>query len=202
MRRYFQSFVLLLMLPVGSMSQSPIADIRHALKSLTSEQKTLALEYLRSLGSGIDDEIQNSYRQTSEQAKAKTVLLVDWLRLQNKQVQLASVTWDQDTIFFPDTPEGDLLTGSFRMTNTGAVPYLIRQNKTTCDCTALNVPKHPIMPGETAEVHFEFDTSGKLGIAAPALIIYDNSTPNQRKILHIKSNILARKKPRKYPWND
>lgn len=184
------------------MAQSSIADIRHALKSLTPEQKTLLLVYLRSAGTGMDDEIQNHYRQTSEQTKAKTISLVDWFRQQKKQTHLASIAWDQDTLFFPDTPEGEMLTGSFRLTNTGTIPYLISHSKATCDCTAHDIPKQPIMPGETALVKVAFDTSGKLGVATPALIIYDNSTPNQRTILHVKTNILARKKPHKYPWND
>jgi len=202
MRLFFQPSVLLLLIPFGAMAQSPIADIRHALKSLTLEQKTLALEYLRSAGTGVDDEIQNFYRQTSEQTKAKTISLLDWFRQQKKQAPLASVAWDHDTLFFPDTPEGELLTGSFRLTNTGTTPYLISHCKATCDCTAHDIPKQPIMPGETALVQVSFDTSGKLGVAMPALIIYDNSSPNQRTILHVKANILARKKPRKYPWND
>jgi len=193
---------LLLLSTVLCFAQKPATDVRPALKSLTLEQKNLVLEYLRSIGSGIDDEIQDFYRKTPEQAQTKTVLLLEWLRQRQKQVQLATTAWEQDTLHFPDTAEGNLLTGNFRVTNTGTIPYVINRVTTTCDCATHNAPKHPLMPGESAVINFEFDTSGKLGTATPALIIYDNSTPNQRKILYAKANILARKKPYKYPWND
>lgn len=191
---------VLLTITTTCFAQKTAFDIRPALKSLSPGQKALVLEYLESTGSGVDDDIQNSYRQAPEQIQAKTVLLIDWLR--QAQMQLASTIWDKDTLRFTDTPEGVFLRDSFLVTNTGSVPYMIRDVKTTCDCATYDVPTHPIMPGESAVLHVEFDTSGKLGIATPALIVYDNSTPNQRKILYLKANILARKKPHKYPWND
>lgn len=202
MRLFFCLLGVLLTITTTCFAQKPASDIRPALKSLSSEQKALVLGYLESTGSGVDDDIQNSYRQAPEQIQAKTVLLIDWLRQRQKQVQLASATWDKDTLRFTDTPEGSFLRDSFLVTNSGLVPYIIRDVKTTCDCATYDVPKHPIMPGESAVLHVEFDTGGKLGIATPALIVYDNSTPNQRKILYLKANILARKKPHKYPWND
>ncbi|MEQ1744422.1 MAG: DUF1573 domain-containing protein [Saprospiraceae bacterium] len=197
----FASFFLLV-LPFVSRSQPPIADIRPVLKSLSIDQKSQVLEYLRRFGDGMDDEIQRVYAQSPKNAQAQTALLVDWFRQQKKQPQLAAVRMDRDTFFFHDVSEGTPVAASFEITNDGTTPYIIAAHKTTCDCTVLKMPQYPIMPGEKAVLRVEFDTSGKLGTATPAVILYDNSTPNQRHILYLKGNISARNKPRKYPWND
>lgn len=202
MRPFFLFWGVFLPATITCLAQKPVSDIRPALKSLSPEQKALVVEYLKSTGSGVDDDIQSTYRQTSEPTQSKTVMLIDWLRQQQKQTQLATTTWDKDTIYFADSTEGAFLTGAFLVANTGSIPYLIKAVKTTCDCVVYDVPAHPIMPGESAVIKLGFDTSGKLGIATPALIVYDNSIPNQRKILYARANILARKKPHKYPWND
>ncbi|MFN0014204.1 MAG: DUF1573 domain-containing protein [Saprospiraceae bacterium] len=197
----FISFFLLV-LPSVFFSQPPIADIRPVLKSLTTDQKTRVLEYLRRFGDGMDDDIQRVYAQAPKNAQAQTALLVEWFRQQKKQFQLAEVHFDRDTFFFNDVSEGTPVATSFEVVNRGTVPYIIADYKTTCDCTVLKIPSHPIMPGEKAVLHVEFDTSGKLGMATPAIILYDNSTPNRRQILYLKGAISARNKPRKYPWND
>lgn len=107
-----------------------------------------------------------------------------------------TVQWLPDTLFFGDVYEGAILLDSFMVTNTGDQPYLIRDVKTSCDCTVLRFPKHPVMPGEKAVMRLEFDSSGKAGHTQPGIIIYDNSAPNSRNILYLKGNIIPRKKPR------
>jgi len=200
--RFITLWVLLVVLPFWACAQQNPADIRPMLKSLTQHQKLQLQEYLRHLGVNIDDQIQNAYLQVSAQNQQKAVRFIEILKQDPKQVHPTSVRWDRDTLFFGDLEEGASLIDSFRVTNTGNTPYLISGTKAICDCIVHQVPEYLIMPGETAVLRLEFDSSGKLGPVNPAVIVYDNSFPNKRSILYLKGNITARKKLRKYPWED
>jgi hypothetical protein len=107
-----------------------------------------------------------------------------------------TVQWEPDTLFFENMNEGDILLDSFKVTNTGEHPYLVRSVKTTCDCTLFRVPKKPLMPGETATIRVEFDSAGKSGVAQPGIIVYDNSSPNLRSIIYLSGYIIPRTKPK------
>lgn len=101
-----------------------------------------------------------------------------------------------DTLFFDNIDEGYILLDSFKVTNIGEHPYVVREVKTTCDCTVLRYPKEPLMPGETATIRIEFDSAGKAGLAQPGIVIYDNSAPNLRSIIYLSGYIISRKKPK------
>lgn len=183
-------------------AQGTPADIRPMLKSLTQAQKLQLQDYLLYLGVQLDDEIQNAYKKVSPSNQANTVRYIELLKQNFKSAPLTTVKWESDTLFFAELTEGTNLIDSFQITNNGLAPYLISEAKTTCDCTILQAPKYPIMPGESAALRIKFDSSGKLGQVSPAIILFDNSTPNKRSILYLKGNIAARKKLRKYPWED
>ncbi len=200
--RIFTCLLTLLLFPLLLEAQTPAADIRPTLKSLTQAQKLQLLEYLRFLGADMEKEIQYSYEQLARKDQFKAERFIESMKQKKVQNALTTVSWNRDTLFFQNIPEGTPLLDSFLVTNTGAAPYLIRGTETTCDCTVLRVPEHPVMPGETAVLRFEFNTSEKLGSATPAIILYDNSSPNKRNILYLKGNIIPRKKPHKYPWED
>lgn len=195
-------FALFLTQPFWLAAQQTPPDIRPMLKSLTQTQKLQVQEYLRHLGVNLENEIQNAYQQITATNQQKTIRYIDILKKDPSQIPPAHISWDRDTLFFDDLVEGSSLIDSIRVTNTGDTPYLIHRTKAICDCTVLQAPKYLIMPGETAVLRLEFDSSGKLGPVMPAIIIYDNSFPNKRSILYLKGNVSARKKLRKYPWED
>ncbi|MBK9336230.1 MAG: DUF1573 domain-containing protein [Lewinellaceae bacterium] len=194
--------ILLFLMPASVFSQTHLTDIRPLLKSLTREQKIQLLEYMRHLGANMDGEIQHAYEQIAKTEQPKAIRFIESFKQVKKQEQLASVIWDRDTLFFSSIAEGTTLLDSFRVTNIGNTPYSITHTRTTCDCTVLYLPQHPVMPGETALLRVQFDSSEKLGTAIPAIILYDNSTPNKRHILYLKGDVVVRKKPQKYPWED
>lgn len=149
----------------------------------------------------MDNEIQFAFEQVSRTAQAKSVKFIETLKKEKEQNTLTKVNWNRDTLFFNDLIAGTPFIDSFIVTNTGNAPYLISGTKTTCDCTVLQLTEHPIMPGESTVLRVEFNSSGKLGTATPAIIVYDNSIPNKRNILYLKGNIIPPKKLRKYPWD-
>lgn len=196
------SLAFALLLSVSGAAQVPTPDIRPMLKSLTRTQKLQLLEYLRHLGADLDQEIQQTYEQVSQKNQLHATQYIEALKPNKKQQRHTTVEWDRDTLHFAPLTEGTPLIDSFSVTNTGTEPYIISGTKTTCDCTVIKAPEYPVMPGETAVLRVEFDSSGKLGAATPAVIIYDNSWPNKRNILYLNGAVTARKKPRKNPWDD
>ncbi len=196
--RSFALFLCLFLMQTAVWSQ-PVADIRPMLKALTPEQKQQLRQYLRYLGIHSDEEIQNAYRQLPERNQKKVFDLLDFYRELARQELLATVVWAPDTLVLGDMLDGTVHIDSFRVTNTGKYPYWIRYARATCDCTAIQVPDYPILPGESAVLRIEFDSRGKLGHSRPILIVYDNSTPNRRHILHVRAHVLPRKKAI-MPW--
>ncbi len=177
------------------------SDIRPMLKILAPNQKQLVLKYLQHLGASLDDAIQYSFSNVPRESQAKTIQFVEALRKPKDQSDLTTVRWSHDTLFFSGVTQEKNYIDSFSVINTGRYPYLITGIQTTCDCTVVQAPDHPIMPGESAIVRFDLKTSDKLGETTPAIIIHDNSYPNKRQILYLNGDIRLAKKPRKYPWD-
>lgn len=103
------------------------------------------------------------------------------------------VRWAQDTLFFGKIEEGTILLDSFVVTNIGDKPYLIREVRANCDCTVIKYPKKPLLPGQSAALRLEFDSTRKAGPTQPGIIVYDNSSPNARSILYLDGEVTPRK---------
>jgi hypothetical protein len=164
-------------------ANQPIAPL---LKNLTEDDKLKVLNYLRFLGSNIDDEIQYAYDQipTSEQQKALQFMYTQQ-PIENGDLK-TTVKWDKDTLDLGIVEEGRIRIDSFVLTNTGKNPYLIFNTKSGCDCSVMRHPIYPIKPGERIALYIEFNSTHKEGPFSVGLVIYDNSKPNSRQILNIK----------------
>jgi len=178
----------------------PVADIRPLLKALTKEQKQELIRFLHHLGAQPDDEIQSAYRQLPEKHQKQVLQLLDFYRQSAQRELLTAVVWNPDTLWLGNANEGQPLVGAFRVTNTGQYPYWIYDAKGTCDCVVASVPDHPILPGESALLRVSFNSNGKLGESRPVIIVYDNSAPNKRSVLHVKAHVQTRRRIVQYPW--
>lgn len=84
-----------------------------------------------------------------------------------------------DTKFnFGKIRQGDRVSHSYIIRNTGDHPLMIANVQTSCGCTAPYYPKGPILPGKSGEITLEFNSAGKKDhVMKNALIIAntDNS---------------------------
>ncbi len=178
---------------IGTLSAQP-ENIRPTLREMSLSQKMELLDYLRHAGADLNWEVQQVYEQLSPEKRLRAVQYMELLNRGLDNIPRTTVEWNQDTIRYGQIEDGTIVLDSFRVTNTGVYPYIIKDVKTSCDCTVLQFPKYPVMPGESATVRVEFDSQGKLGHTTPGMVIYDNSSPNTRNIFYLDGIILPRVK--------
>lgn len=75
--------------------------------------------------------------------------------------QSAELSIDRPVFKFPKTYEGTLLHHDYMITNTGSAPLIISDYQVSCPCTKAELPKKPILPGQTVPIRVTFDTKGK-----------------------------------------
>lgn len=191
---FFSAF----MMASALFAQTALGEMRPYLDTLSVEQKLALLEYMRYQGSSLDKEVAQSYLQLdkSKQERALQYIRLQLLKKQSDSDNRTTIRWAQDTLQIGQVNEGEVVIDSFLVTNTGNTPYIIKDVKATCDCTVLRRPLYPLMPGETAAVRVEFDTSGKIGRTTPGVVLYDNTRPNGRHIVYLNAEVVPRVKPK------
>ncbi len=90
----------------------------------------------------------------------------------------AAIMFKSRTYDFGLVNEGDKVTHVFPFKNTGGEPLIIKDANSSCGCTVPAYPKHPIMPGEDANIKVVFDTTGKLGSQNKTVTIKTNGKPS------------------------
>jgi len=76
----------------------------------------------------------------------------------------------------------------FTFKNTGNVPIIIADVKTSCGCTVPSKPKGPIMPGAMSQIKVKYDTK-RIGAFSKTITVMSNAS-EPRKLLKIKGKIV------------
>jgi hypothetical protein len=84
--------------------------------------------------------------------------------------------------------EGEILDTVFKFTNTGEMPLIITNVKTSCGCTTPYWPKKPIAPGEKEQIKVRFNTAHKPGKQSKTITIHAN-TKNLTETVVIKAYV-------------
>lgn len=83
------------------------------------------------------------------------------------------------TYDFGTVTEGEVVTQTFKFTNTGSEPLIISDAKGSCGCTVPSKPTAPIAPGEEGEVTVQFNSKNKKGPRNQKVTITANTDPAQ-----------------------
>lgn len=67
-----------------------------------------------------------------------------------------TVRFEKDTLHLGTLSYNTEREAAFRFTNTGNVPLLIRDIRTTCGCTSVSWDKRPVLPGDSGEIKVIF----------------------------------------------
>ena len=96
--------------------------------------------------------------------------------------------FDIREVDFGTHDEGEIMDTVFRFTNTGEVPLVISNVKTSCGCTTPYWPKKPIKPGESDVIKVKFNSNHKRGNQVKTITIHAN-TKNLTEQIKIKAYI-------------
>lgn len=139
----------------------------------TSNEKRL--EEVQTGGSEIKDIIRNPVTANS--------------KLDTNNV--AKMIFEKDTFFFGKIKEGSVINHKFKFTNTGTVPLLIHDARSTCGCTIPKWPKAPVKPGESGYINVKFNTEKKDGFQDKPVTILANTYPNST-IVHVIGEVYGK----------
>ncbi len=106
--------------------------------------------------------------------------------------KLARITFEEQEYNFGDLKEGEIVTHSFKFTNTGKVPLTILRATSSCGCTVPEWPEDPIPPGGTGELTAKFNSEGRTGEQKKLIKVEANTYPNETN-LKIISNVIPKK---------
>ncbi|RMF28619.1 MAG: DUF1573 domain-containing protein [Bacteroidetes bacterium] len=103
-------------------------------------------------------------------------------------VNVAKITFEEERFDFGRVSEGTVVEHTFHFTNTGRVPLLISDARSTCGCTVPEWPKNPIPPGGKDSIVVRFNTDGKVKRQKKPVTITANTYPS-RTVIHLEGYV-------------
>lgn len=97
-------------------------------------------------------------------------------------VNVAKIVFKEEVYDFGEVEEGAIVKYSYAFTNTGKMPLIISNARSTCGCTVPSWPQSPIPPGKSGTIKVEFDTKGKIEIQSKPITITANTYPASTKV--------------------
>ena len=97
--------------------------------------------------------------------------------------------FEKDVHDFGDIAQGEKVSYSFTLTNTGMSDLVISSAKGSCGCTVPEYSKSPVPPGGEGKIDVVFDSKNKKGAQNKKVTLVANTEPSQT-ILTIKGNVL------------
>ena len=94
----------------------------------------------------------------------------------------AAFKWEKPSFNFGTIKEGDIIEHTFKFTNVGTEPLLIKKASASCGCTVPQYTKEAILPGGKGEIKVKFNSKGKSGQQSPVITIVANTTPKQTRL--------------------
>lgn len=104
--------------------------------------------------------------------------------------RVARMEFDEAAYAFGEVRAGTTVSHDFTFTNTGKVPLLITDARSTCGCTVPSYPKEPVAPGETATIRVRFDTTNKQGRQRKPITLTANTYPSLTTI-YVEGTVLT-----------
>ncbi len=97
-------------------------------------------------------------------------------------INVAKIQFEEMKHDFGTVKEGDIVDHVFKFKNTGKIPLIISDARSTCGCTVPKWPKEPIEPGESGTIPVKFDTKSKPKNQSKEITITANTYPKETKL--------------------
>lgn len=105
--------------------------------------------------------------------------------------QFPMMTFKETSFDFGTIKQGEVVQHTFNFTNTGDIPLVITDTKTSCGCTVPVWPREAIAPGETGELVVKFDSRGKKNMQNKSVRIIAN-TKGGTETIRIRANVIPK----------
>ncbi|KPK82937.1 MAG: hypothetical protein AMS27_13555 [Bacteroides sp. SM23_62_1] len=103
------------------------------------------------------------------------------------QKQETRIKFDNNVYDFGTIDFGGEGICEFVFTNTGQVPLVLTNVKSSCGCTIPEWPHEPVKPGEKGKIRVSYDTY-RIGVFSKSVTVYSNAT-NSPSSLYIKGTV-------------
>ena len=111
------------------------------------------------------------------------------------QQREAAISFIEEIHDFGDIKEEDgLVTHSFSFTNTGSLPLVIYEVKSSCGCTTPDWSKEPIKPGNKGFLKATFNPKRRPGNFNKSITVKSNAVENELVVIRIKGNVIPKPK--------
>jgi hypothetical protein len=94
----------------------------------------------------------------------------------------AEIVFEKMVMDFGEIQQGQVVNATFTYKNTGKVPLILSNVKTTCGCTVPNWSKEPLAPGQSTQLAATFNTNGKMGQQNKVIAITSNARNGQMAV--------------------
>lgn len=108
-------------------------------------------------------------------------------------VNVAKLVFEETTFDFGEVDAGEVVTHVYNFTNTGKVPLVINNARSTCGCTVPQWPKDPIAPGDKGQIEVKFNTKNKRNKQNKPVTITANTYPATTKV-YLVGNVIGAEK--------
>ncbi len=95
---------------------------------------------------------------------------------------MPDIKFDEEDHDFGTIKQKEILTYSFKFTNTGKADLIINNCTSSCGCTVPQWPRQPIHPGESGYIDVRFDSEGKVDHVTKEVHVSTNANPAMRTI--------------------
>ncbi len=124
----------------------------------------------------------NGQRETKSRINVSAVITEKFTEKQKKNSP--KIEFETTEFNFGTIKQGDKVDYTFTFKNTGKTDLYIRKTKASCGCTAVNMSKEAIPPGETGTIKTTFNSAHKKGKQNKVVTVITNcAEPKHNKIL-------------------
>lgn len=117
------------------------------------------------------------------------IAAVSMITASAQKIEFASMSHDFGSIKEANGP----VSCTFKFTNTGDAPLVIKSAKASCGCTKPEFPRKPIAPGDSQTIKVTYNPQGRPGEFTKDITLKTNDSKSRRVVLRIKGTVIPNK---------